>query len=188
MKRCILSALFFTAVLIFIFSGCTRTIIDRHPVYGDTTRSPDNFSCRINGSVYPRSSSNPVSPGVCQYQFRYSGASAWDFNISGDRQQLDCQTFSVSITLDSIQLQRGKSYQLGTHGLQKNYGTYYLADACSQEAVELYTKDNNPGYITITEFNPYDSIVSGSFFFSVVDDKGNKYQITDGAFHRHFTD
>jgi hypothetical protein len=48
--------------------------------------------------------------------------------------------------------------------------------------LRLKTTDQRPGRIIITRFDLNEFIVSGTFEFTVEDDSGNLYEITDGRF------
>jgi hypothetical protein len=53
--------------------------------------------------------------------------------------------------------------------------------------LNVTTTDNNPGTIIITNFDPANFIISGTFEFSVIDNSGNEIKITQGRFDLNYT-
>jgi hypothetical protein len=187
MKNGLPSSLLMPVVLSLIFFACTKPHIHKLTTANtDTPESRELFGCRVNGIVFNPHSIGQTSLGICYYIPVYTGDAGKVFQISGDRQESVCRNFSVSITLDSIQLQEGKTYVLGNNGDQKKFGKYLILKDCTAPPIELFTSDNDPGEITITRFVPEKGIVRGTFAFVVRDDNGNVYRISDGIFDRHF--
>lgn len=169
------------------FVHCTKpTIHDLHPIVLFTPESREFFGCRINGKSYSPKAADSASLGSCSYNIAYAGNSGGVFNINGDHHESACRFFSLGITLDSIALENGKTFRLGSPGPKKNYGWYAFYTACSQQMVKIYTSDELEGEVTITRFDPDKRIVTGTFDFRLKDANGNLYRVSDGIFDRHF--
>jgi hypothetical protein len=61
----------------------------------------------------------------------------------------------------------------------------YLARYVAINAIDVSPSDDNPGVLTITRFD--ESIISGTFEFTVLDNDGNEINITDGRFDLNYT-
>lgn len=171
-----------------IIAGCTKgKVHDFFPRPATTHEVREFFGCRINGlSFIPKASSESLL-GNCTYKNVYGNPSGWTFQITSNRQESACRTISVSITLDSIELQEGKTYLLGTEGSKKNYAMYSIIPDCLQDKLELYTKDDKPGQITISKYDVDRGFVSGTFFYSVQDANGKVYRVSEGIFDKRLT-
>jgi hypothetical protein len=174
------------SALLFL-TYCTKpTVHYLRPVVLVSPDSREFFGCRINGHPF-----SPVAPdssalGSCTYTPYYRGDSGWVFKISGNRHEEDCAHYTVSITLDSVHLEVGKTYHLGSPGPKKNYGSYAFVPGCSRQKVELFSFDERPGIITITKLDRNKKIVTGTFDFRVRDQNGFIFRMSDGAFDRHY--
>jgi hypothetical protein len=169
------------------FTYCRKpTVHYLRPVVLYTPDSREFFGCRINGKPF-----SPVAPdssalGTCSYSPFYQGDSGWVFTLTGNRHEDNCAYYTVSITLDSVLLEEGKTYRLGTPGSKKNYGSYSFITGCSQRKIEMFSFDERPGIISIIKLDPIKKIVTGTFDFRVRDENGLVYRMSDGAFDRHY--
>lgn len=173
-------------VIIVIYSGCTKTIHDRRSLATVTPDSREYFGCRINGRGFVSEASRNNVSGYCTYQIKYEKTGGRVFQLFSDKFESNCKSSTVGITLDSAELVVGKRFNLGAKGEKKNYGTFFIVPDCSQGRMELNTTDEMNNYVIIRKFDPIKKVVTGIFNFTVYDDRGNYYQITDGIFDRHF--
>jgi Family of unknown function (DUF6252) len=189
MKKLLQLPVFFLIIIILSDSACTKTVHYRPRNIIDTIANREVFACRINGVPYVPKSASKELMGSCIFRTVYTGAAGSYLEVNGYRHGLECKTFSVSITLDSIQVHEGSTYILGSKGTKKNYGTYFFMNTCTNNGtVELYTTDENPGQLTITRFDPAEQFITGTFSFQVRDKQsGRLYNISDGDFKRRFT-
>ncbi|NAY90638.1 hypothetical protein GTQ34_01790 [Muricauda sp. JGD-17] len=170
MKKLLIALLPF---YLLAFNACSNDDKPENPVDAlpPITQTGENtFACLINGkpffSSYKRSAS-------------YSGNS---FGVRGSRRD-DLGLRTVSIRgLDIEPISEGK-YLLQSEGNGKISGIYLIGGGLTLDAV---TTDEAPGLLTITRFDLEEFIVSGTFEFTVVDDDGNLYEITDGRFDLKF--
>ena len=180
--------LFMLGVSVFVSIQCSKSVNYNRPRPGTVT--PDSrefFGCIINGHPFNPQANEQVTNGICKYASVYSGNSGWLFQITGELQESPCRSFIVSITLDSVVLEKGKTYTLGSRGARKNYGSYAFITECSQSLVELFTTDDLKGEVTITKVDNVKKIVTGTFEFWVKDANDFIYRISDGIFDRHYS-
>lgn len=175
-----------SSLFILLFTTCTKTIHDRRSRATVTPESREYFGCRVNGSGFVTEARNNNVSGSCSYVSSYRNT-AKTFQIFSNRFHNSCKNSTVGITLDSVELVAGKRYNLGIPGAKANYGTYFLVPDCGQDRIEMNTFGETNNYIIIKSFDPIKKVVTGTFNFTVRDAQGNRYQITDGIFDRHFT-
>jgi hypothetical protein len=135
-----------------------------------TQTGEDTFACLINRK-----------PFFSSYKRRatYSGNS---ISISGSRQD-DMGLRSVSIQGFNLEIIEEGLYVLELEKSGSFFGIYLVDGGLT---LDIGTSDNLPGTLAITRFDLDEFIVSGTFEFTVVDDEGNKYEITDGRFDLKF--
>jgi hypothetical protein len=158
---------------ILALSGCSKEEAPKDPVDSlpPITQTGENtFACLINGK-----------PFFSSYRRRaiYSGTS---MTISGSRRD-DIGLRSVSLQAFDVEL-----IGEGTYLLQSkkggNFTGIYLVDGGL--TIDTSTKDDFPGILIITRLDLDEFIISGTFKFTVEDDSGNLYEITDGRFDLKF--
>lgn len=173
-------------LFILLFTTCTKTVHDRRSRATVTPESREYFGCRVNGAGFVTEARNNNVSGSCTYVSSYRNTSK-TFQILSDRFHSSCSNSTVGITLDSVELVAGKRYNLGVPGEKANYGSYFLVPGCGQDRIQMNTFGETENYIIIKSFDPIKKVVTGTFNFTVKDAQGNRYQITDGIFDRHFT-
>jgi hypothetical protein len=179
--------LLFLSFIILVCTTCTKTVYDRRSRSTQTPESREFFGCRVNGMPFLSEASTGDVQGSCTYVTKYKDDYGV-FQIYSDRSGTDCRSYTVGITLDSVQLEEGKTYFMGTQGSKKKFGSYFFTPGCAQSRVDVYTNDTiRPAQITITKFDPIKKVIMGTFYFVVSDDKGNEFRISDGIFDRHYT-
>jgi hypothetical protein len=79
-----------------------------------------------------------------------------------------------------------KTYELDEYNtLFKLAGKYDILDE-SLYFNRFYTNLINKGELTITKFDDVNQIMSGTFWFDAVNDKGVKVEVREGRFDVHF--
>ena len=160
-------------------NACNNT--DDKPVNPVDTLPPitqtgeDTFACLINGK--------PFFSSTDRSAFYTYADGAYTLGISGTRND---DIGLRSILLAGIDIKEG--IKEGIYPLNsENSGSFdatYLIDG--GVTLNSSTTDEAPGILTITRFDREEFIVSGTFEFTVVDDEGNKYEITEGRFDLEF--
>jgi hypothetical protein len=177
----------FSVMTLVIFSyNCTKTVHDRRPTSTDTPESREYFGFVLNGRHFiSEASTNNVS-GTCTFTADTHGAAS-TFKIESSHSAPNCVGGTIEITLDSVEIKEGASYQLVKPGRGKNFLICFFANQCSKPALELTTRDNSFGFIKIKKYRPDIKVISGVFSCIVTSDEGISYQIADGYFDRHYT-
>jgi hypothetical protein len=80
-----------------------------------------------------------------------------------------------------MELEEGTTYVLKDNQPNNIYGQYFFSGNSS------FTSEENSGELTITRLDLNTQIVSGTFFYDVIDGNGNLRQIRDGRFDMRFT-
>jgi hypothetical protein len=153
-----------------------------------TAESRELFGCRINGKPFSPMAPDSALLGSCTYARTYHGEQGFTFQLSGNVHEANCEFASVTITLDSIELEADKVYKLGTAGARKNYAEYFVIKGCGLTGTSLYTSDDLYGELRITRFDSFKKVVNGSFDFKMRDENGNIIRMSDGTFERHYTE
>lgn len=164
---------------VLVVNACSNSDdkpIDQVDTLPPITQTGENtFACLINGKPFFSSSGRRAT-----YTF---ADGAYTLSISGWRND---DIGLRSILLAGIDIKEG--IKKGIYPLNsENSGSFdatYLIDG--GVTLNSSTTDETPGILTITRFDLDEFIVSGTFEFTVVDDEGNKYEITDGRFDLEF--
>lgn len=151
-----------------------------------TFESRETFTCRINGRGFIPKAVDAASKGSCTYRKEYSGDEGHIFEITANQHELSCVFYSISITLDSVELRQGRSYTLGTPGKRKNYASYFFVERCGDDGRRIFTSDDLQAEVFITRIDTAKKLVVGSFDIKIRDSAGITYRMSDGFFDRHY--
>ena len=143
----------------------------------ETTTGANTFGALLDGeSFIPSGGINPLD---AQYQLINGDRF---FSVRGKRRDQDFNLISLSLSTNAKELQEGQTYVLGSEstmgGVSGKYG--FRGDFFD-------TDDQNSGELTITRLDLNTQIVSGTFFFDIIDQNGNLRQIREGRFDMRFT-
>lgn len=153
-----------------------------------THEGKNTFGCLVNGAVYLPKVSLFRSPVSCYYQKLYEGPDGFVFVVQGRfKGNNNCHSSSVTLYLDSIALQIGRTFPLAAYSTGKCEGSYLFTEDCGTTMRTYATKDNANGEVVITGFDDLKGIVSGTFWFDAVDDSGDTIHITQGRFDMQYT-
>lgn len=170
--------------IIMLFYGCTKTIHDRRSRATQTPESRESFGFNLNGRFFKSETRTGNVSGSCTY--RENANAGFTFRIQADHSRPECITNSIEIVLDSVELDEGKVYKLGSPA-SGAYLKCTSVEQCSGRVIEFTSSDNSYGYIKITRFRPEKSVIGGDFACVETNDFGETFQISDGYFDRHFT-
>ncbi|AXT18638.1 hypothetical protein D7030_06645 [Flavobacteriaceae bacterium AU392] len=151
--------------------------VDRLPPATQTGEG--TFACLINGEVFRPDRFGQGVPRAFYQNVNFAftlGISASSgggeetkfFNLGG----LDVNALEET-TYDLVEFESGNFFVQYTLG-----GGFVL---------RTETNSINPGRLTITNFDPDNFIISGTFEFTVLDDEGNEIRITEGRFDLRYT-
>lgn len=182
-----------TSVLItslFFTTACKKHIVtspvDQLPA--ETQTGVNTFGCLVNGKVF-----KPHGPSIgpilsCFYQNLYGTDNpGYHFGLFGiDKTNVQDFT-SVEIGLDSIEIKGSMVIPL-TKFLTPGYGDgqygHYMAGA---NGILFHTNDTVKGELNIKYFDSTNQVISGTFWFNAVSDKGDTVKVTNGRFDMRYT-
>ena len=164
------------ACLFSLLLSASRCKKDRFELPPETTTGANTFGCKVNGKVFvPRSGNG--RPGLfCQYVYLGEGeGGGWFLGIPATDWKSEGNE-SVRIYTDSLFLEEGFSYSLGT-GKGKANGNY-------DNLPKMYAiSGSDSGQLTITKHDPSQRILSGRFWFDATyKETGEKVEIREGRF------
>lgn len=148
--------------------------IDRLPPATQT--GEQTFGCLINGEVFLPDNFGRGRPNAF-YQFVDGAFTFVIAASSGGGPEL------LSISIGGLDIAPLKSYEYSLEE-EKSGNTY---GGIVRGLNYFTTEDEKPGKLTITNFDPENFIISGTFEFTAFDDEGNEIKITDGRFDMHYT-
>jgi hypothetical protein len=94
---------------------------------------------------------------------------------------------NVTIHTESLAVEEGKTYELKDYPKKgKAFATYFTVKNFGN--IHKYTTSGiHRGELHITKLDDYNQIMSGTFWFDAVDDKGEKVEVREGRFDVVFT-
>ena len=140
-----------------------------------TQTGANTFGCLLDGQVFKPDLGN--NNFQCYYQF-INGE--YFFYIRGSK-RINAIYSSVYIVSKNKQIAQGQEYDLKE---EVNFGVFGALSI----GLPLYiTSKINTGKLKITKLDEINQIVSGTFFFDVVNNQGVKHEIRDGRFDSQYT-
>lgn len=169
----------FTVVLLL---GCNKEnapkpiILPIQQLPPPTQVGANTFGCLLDGQVFiPGNTPNPLDS---QYQL-ISGE--YYFAIDGAKKFANNDLISIGLGTLKLTIQEGATYQLFAQEDNKANGSFFFNTFIS------YTSNTNTGEMKITKFDTINQIVSGTFWFDVLDNFGIKHEIREGRFDMRYT-
>ncbi|WP_299362001.1 hypothetical protein [Winogradskyella sp.] len=177
-------SLLLLSFLVFTATSCnndddnnSQNPIDQLPPATQT--GEQTFGCLINGEPFVPPSFGNNAPSAF-YQF-VDGA--YTFNISGSKGG-GPSLQSISIGGIDVSALQEITYTLFEEDSNNHYGRYNIGGGITFSGTST---TENPGTLTITNFDPDNFIISGTFEFTVLDNDGNEINITNGRFDMNYT-
>lgn len=155
----------------------TQNPIDQLPP--ETQTGEQTFGCLINGEAFVPPSFGSNAPSAF-YQF-FGGT--YTFNISGSKGGGPTLQ-SISIGGIDVNALEEITYSLYEEESNNHYGRYNIGGGITYSGT---TTAENPGTLIITNFDPDNFIISGTFEFTVLNDDGSEIHITNGRFDMNYT-
>ena len=136
----------------------------------------NTFGCLLDGEPFiPSGGNNPLD---CVYQL-INGERF--FTLDAAKRNENFNLISLSLSTNAKELMEGESYQLSENEAGNVYGQYFFSGNSS------FTNTNQTGSLTVTRLDLNQQIVSGTFFFDIIDQNGDLREIRDGRFDMQFT-
>ena len=144
-----------------------------------TQTGAQTFGCLINGEPFFPGRFGGERPNAF-YQFVRG---AFTLGISASRGGGDDSKQIVIGALD-IEGLNGQTFPLISRQSGNFFGNLFVRGG---GVLNTNSQDDNPGILTITNFDEENFIVSGTFEFTVLDNEGNEIRITEGRFDLNYT-
>jgi hypothetical protein len=149
------------------------------PLPAATTTGANIFACYVDGKAYI-ANKNAMTAYHEYYQGRYG------ISIRGKWEE---SKFIGAITLRSNtaeEVQEGMTYQLGKVQPTSSNIDYYAGSVFfrnfGDSGTLVSTDEIQKGELTVTHYDKFDAILSGTFWFDIKQPDGNIIQIRDGRF------
>jgi len=168
---------------IFTLSSCDKdndkpkTELEKLPPATQT--GAQTFGCLIDGKAFVPPKFGTNSPNAF-YQF-VNGA--YTLSIYGSTDG-GSNLKSINIGCLDMPLIQEVNYLLKEELVNNYFGEYNIGGGITFSGA---TTTVNPGILIITNFDPANFIISGTFEFSVTDNSGNEIKITQGRFDLNYT-
>lgn len=142
-----------------------------------TQTGAGTFGCLLDGEVFlPGNIPNKLD---CVYQYVNGG---YYFSLQGSKRDSNNNIIRISLNTKRMQIQQYETYNLLENIDENAYGSYYYNLNFS------YTSQIHTGELKITKLDYDNHIVSGTFWFDVIDSNGVVHEIRQGRFDVRFTE
>jgi hypothetical protein len=136
----------------------------------------NTFGCLLDGEPFiPGGGTNPLD---CVYQL-VDGE--YFFALQGNKRDGDFNLIAITLSTNAMEIEEGSTYILMDNIPNSAFGGYFF------NTDFIYTDNNHIGEMTITKLDVINQIVSGTFFFDIIDQNGELRQIREGRFDMQFT-
>ncbi|UOX34004.1 hypothetical protein LXD69_00470 [Flavobacterium sediminilitoris] len=136
----------------------------------------NTFGCLLDGVVFkPGNVSNPLD---AQYQL-INGS--FYFSLDAARRYDNSNYISIGLGTLNLELFQGNIYPLLEQEDGKANGSFFYNTSIT------YTSINKTGELKITKLDQVNNIISGTFWFDIIDSQGVFHQIRDGRFDVQYT-
>jgi len=142
-----------------------------------TQTGAGTFGCLLDGEVFlPGNVPNKLD---CVYQFVNGG---YYFSLQGSKRYIDNNVILIGLSTKNLEVSSNNTYILKENINQNAHGTFI-----SNREI-YYTSEEQSGELKITKLDYDNHIVSGTFWFDVMDSDGIVHEIRDGRFDVQFTE
>lgn len=176
-----------------VLSSCKKNIVNPLSQLPAATQTGANtFGCLVNGQAFvPHNRSIFEGPDLqCNYIYLHGG---YYFSILAANHNSDGSVNSITIGTDSLSINQGQTIKLNASVITGSVGEGSTAGAgyniYGPSGIYTYSTSANvsPGQLTITFLDNQKQIISGTFYFNVLDHNGDTVKITNGRFDMHYT-
>jgi hypothetical protein len=177
-------------MLLFLFSAfisCKKkdvapaNPIDQLPAA--STSGMNTIGCLVNGkALVPKGDTWGDITYSCYYQYLDdSFGKGYYFNVDVNNTK-DNPSRAVYVQTRKLELEEGKTYPLLKRGVDGNAHALFTAYYSATGPVDYFTNETITGELTITKLDRYNQIISGTFWFDAVNERGEKVEIREGRF------
>ncbi|HXH99678.1 MAG TPA: DUF6252 family protein [Sphingobacteriaceae bacterium] len=173
-------------------ASCKKEPLDKLPPA--TQEGRRTFGCLVNGKPfvhkYQLGNFGPPSLKSHYQHLNTPTAQGFFFHISASREIKDSDALeAIAINSNGRAIEEGKVYILQGAPLTPNTGEIYSEYTIfSGISINAYTTTGSfKGELHITKLDETNQIVSGTFWFDAVNDKGEKVEVREGRFDMFYT-
>lgn len=179
-----------TIVCFFAITACKKhAVAPINQLPAETQNGANTFSCLVNGKVFKPGGISLTSTLGCFYQNLYNTNNpGYFFGLYGVDHRNPEDYPTVGIYLDSVQIKDTGVISLAQHDTKgKGYGEYghYIREGTN--ITIYYTNEALKGELNIKHFDSLRQVISGTFWFNAISNKGDTIKITNGRFDMHYT-
>ena len=147
-----------------------------------TQTGANTFGCLVNGEAFMSKNYGFGKPVLeCNVTFINNG---YNFHLSSTIKPESGKLQNVNINTDSLNINQGDIIRLLTGFKGEASGAYYIGQITTSS--EYRTNNQYTGKLNITKYDQIKHIVSGTFSFDAVNNKGEKVEIREGRFDMNF--
>jgi len=148
-----------------------------------STSGMNTIGCLVNGkALVPKVDKWMDVPSSCHYQYlKDSFGEGYYFNVSA-RNYKDNPFTGIWIQSQFLEMEEGKTYPLTSEGENGKAHAFYKVRFDDTNSVYYYTNETHKGEMTITRLDRYEQIISGTFWFDAVNERGEKVEVREGRF------
>lgn len=141
-----------------------------------TQTGANTVGCLLDGKAFlPGNQPNSTN---CFFQF-VDGE--YYFVMAFDNRDVNSNLIGLGVGTQKLQIQQGGTYSLIELSENNAYGGYTYG------TFENFTDNINTGELKITKLDEVNGIVSGSFWYNVLDTQNVVHHITEGRFDMQYT-
>lgn len=179
--------LIISCVFIFTTINCKKAKTGIAALPPATQEGKETFGCLVNGVAFTPKGSTLGGPILSSY-YQYLNsptAQGYFFNVSASRKNGgDNGTEGIAFGTINLQLLEGKTYILNEN--IEGHATARYGITISVNSNDFTTTKLSMGELHISKFDETNQIVSGTFWFDAVNDKGEKVEVREGRFDVHY--
>ncbi|MCO4292149.1 DUF6252 family protein [Solitalea sp. MAHUQ-68] len=191
MKKQFLYICLFLMSLLLISGSCKKEKIGIAALPEATQEGKNTFGCLLNGKAFLPKGSAFGSPVLnCYYQYiNDSKGNGYYFHVSASKEtDKECEVYSIAINSTLMSIEEGETYPLKSESIGNISGDFwYYPPSCVSNFTHYSTTSNSIGELKITHFDQTRQIVSGTFWFDAINDKGEKVEVREGRFDMKYT-
>jgi len=170
-----------------LFCMLTASKCKKDELPPETQEGKNTFGCLVDGVIFSPKGGGIAPNLTCAYQYLNSqSSSGYFFQLSASASGSGRELRSISIATDSLEVREGNVYPL----IKSKKGTasaQYLFFPNRGILKEYNTTDTITGELFIKKMDMTRKIVSGTFWFDLINENGEKIQVREGRFDMNFT-
>ena len=178
---------FMTLFLIFSTVSCKKNKniapIDQLPP--ETQTGKNTFGCLVDGKVFVPKGFSFHPRLTCYYQYIYPSPNGYVFQVAASDFSNSSFPIEINILIDSVKIKEGQKIDLKQPKHRGNgYGNYR---EFTSYLIDYFTFLPSSGQLEMKKFDEINQIAAGTFWFNVVNEKGDIVKVTEGRFDMQYT-